>query len=327
MRELVSIVIPIYNGSQYLDNIFYQINKQTYKNIELVFVDDGSTDDSYNKILFKYNDSWSKKICSIKVLRQENMGQGAARNKGLKNVSGKYIAFMDQDDSIESTYIEILLKKAIETDADIVISGYNHKYANGDIKERVVLTNDEWCKYMNITPWGKLYKEKFIRDNSIEFLPTPFGEDIYFNILCFSKTNKIYHSKYVGYNWLLNTHSVSNTIHKRLENADVITLYNELIKIPHSEGIDQYYRYFLIKTAIYHILYVSKSTKYKELIAYRDRIMEWLREYVPDFDNNRQISIIRPHGERFIIRFVVKMYMMLYKIHMDSAFLRIISKK
>ncbi|SFO34926.1 Glycosyltransferase involved in cell wall bisynthesis [Pseudobutyrivibrio sp. JW11] len=324
MEGYVSIIIPIYNGKNYIDNIFEQIGKQTYKKIELIFVDDGSSDGSSEYITAKYNDLGGMQYCCMKLIRQKNAGQGAARNSGLVNASGEYIAFMDQDDSMSSMYIETLYNKAITTNADIVITGYNHVYCDGKIKEKVVLTNNKWCKYMNITPWGKLYKNSFIRDNNVKFLPAPFGEDIYFNIQCYALTRKVYYSTYVGYNWLINNSSVSNTIHKnKSDETNVINLFNELENISFER--DEYYCYFLTKTAIYHILYVANSTPYDELRDYKNEIMTWLTNHYYGFEKNEQLSFFRPKGERLFIRSIVKLYMILYKARLDNALLKILS--
>lgn len=326
MEAYISVIVPIFNGRKYIDNIYEQIIKQTYKKIELIFVDDGSSDDSSDYILSRYNELGGSKCCLMKLIRQQNAGQGAARNSGLANASGEYIAFLDQDDSIESKYLEFLYRKAIETDADVVISGYNHVYSNDKIKERVVLKNDEWCKYMNITPWGKIYKRKFIEENNIRFLPASFGEDIYFNIQCYSLTNKIYHSEYVGYNWLLNSQSVSNTIHKnKTDNTNVIKLFRALANIPFEK--DEYYCYFLIKTAIYHILYVAKSTRYKELREYKNEIMNWMTINYIGFEKNKQLGLFKPKGERMYIRIIVNLYMLLYRAKLDDLLLKSIAKK
>lgn len=103
-NPLISIIIPVYNTSKYLTRCLESIIKQTYQNIEIICIDDGSTDNSF-KIIKKY----ATKDPRIKALSQANSGQSSARNKGIKKATGKYICFIDSDDEIAPTYIEQLL--------------------------------------------------------------------------------------------------------------------------------------------------------------------------------------------------------------------------
>ena len=124
--DLISIVVPIYNMEKYLDKCVNSIISQTYKNIEIILVDDGSTDLSYD-ICEKY-----KKLDNrIKVYHKTNGGLSDAKNFGIKHASGKYIGFVDSDDWIEPMMYEILYKNIKEKNADIAICGRYIDYENG----------------------------------------------------------------------------------------------------------------------------------------------------------------------------------------------------
>lgn len=103
MNELVSIVVPIYNVEKYIDRCLETIVKQTYQNLEIILVDDGSTDLSGEKC-----DLWKKKDNRIIVIHKENGGLSSARNAGINIANGKYISFVDSDDFLELTMIEEL---------------------------------------------------------------------------------------------------------------------------------------------------------------------------------------------------------------------------
>lgn len=105
MQELVSVIVPVYNVENYINKCIESIAGQTYKNLEICLVDDGSTDSSG-----EYCDKWAKNDCRIKVAHQKNLGVSAARNKGLEISNGEWIVFIDSDDYVESTYIETLLE-------------------------------------------------------------------------------------------------------------------------------------------------------------------------------------------------------------------------
>ena len=106
MDGKISIIIPVYNVSSYIDRCVKRILNQTYNNYEVILVDDGSTDDSYTKIL-----DWSRKYPEkIRVFSQNNMGAGPARNRGLDEAISEYITFIDSDDYINNDYLENLKK-------------------------------------------------------------------------------------------------------------------------------------------------------------------------------------------------------------------------
>lgn len=117
---LVSVIMPVHNVEQFLARSILSVMNQTYENIELICIDDGSTDLS-SEILVKMKNDYSKE--KIKVITQQNMGPAAARNRGLNEAKGYYIAFLDSDDSVEPDTYAKLVNTAMETNADIVVYG------------------------------------------------------------------------------------------------------------------------------------------------------------------------------------------------------------
>lgn len=175
---LVSIVIPIYNIAPYLERCLKSVFAQTYKNLEIIAVDDGSTDDC-SKILKQY----LKKNPHLKVIRQENSGLSAARNTGLKNAKGEYIAFIDGDDCILPDYIKVLLTTLIENNADISVCGYisvKRSIKTAYSPDAKVLTGHDATvrllvgqENLDIVTWNKLYKRELFLKNKITY---PVGE-------------------------------------------------------------------------------------------------------------------------------------------------------
>lgn len=124
-KDLVSIIVPVYNVEKYLEECIKSVINQTYKNIELILVDDGSTDTSPEVC-----DKWEKKDNRIKVLHKKNEGLGLTRNTGINLANGKYIYFLDSDDYIDINTIEICYELAQKNNADIVNFGF--KSVNND---------------------------------------------------------------------------------------------------------------------------------------------------------------------------------------------------
>lgn len=129
-QTVVSIIIPVYNVAPYIEKCIKSIQEQTYSKLEIIIIDDGSTDDSA-----EICEEIAKSDNRIQVVRQENAGVVIARGKGVELSSGKYLLFVDGDDWIEKTMIEVLLKKI--QDADLVSSGVYEHLASGGIAEKL----------------------------------------------------------------------------------------------------------------------------------------------------------------------------------------------
>lgn len=188
---MVSIIVPVYNSRKYLKKCMDSILDQSYNDLEIVCVDDGSVDDSLS-ILYEYQ----KKDERIKVLSKENEGKGAAgaRNLGLKNATGEYVMFLDSDDFFEPDLIEILYNGAIEKNADLVCCGadrYDDKekkivgeYKHIELADAPETQSFTWkdCKDKvfqigDLIAWNKLYKRSMLIENDLWFEPIPISDD------------------------------------------------------------------------------------------------------------------------------------------------------
>lgn len=179
----VTVVVPIYNTSNYLSRCVDSITNQTYRNLEIILIDDGSTDDSLQMCnLLAETDK------RIKVVHQQNCGLAETRNRGIDLATGQYICFFDSDDYIENSMIETLLRTAEKTNADVCESSFYIHMKNGDIKDvsceqKGVKLVEEHLDLINaysdatilIPAWDKLYKLSSIKN--IRFDKNCFKED------------------------------------------------------------------------------------------------------------------------------------------------------
>jgi glycosyltransferase involved in cell wall biosynthesis len=180
----ISIIIPVYNVAKYIGICLDSLVKQTYKNIEIIVVDDGSTDDSL-KIIKDYEKKYPK---LIKALSEKNSGPSSARNLGLKHATGEYISFVDSDDYIDKNCYEILSKKLDIFDYDMVV--YNHYFEfenctkDGSSKISKDLYDKDKIRKMlvNFYPvvWNKLFKKELFVNNNINFKEGVWYEDVEF---------------------------------------------------------------------------------------------------------------------------------------------------
>ena len=216
----VTLIIPVYNSEKYIAKCLDSILKQTYTNYEILIVNDGSRDNS-EQIICEYKNKYPEKIIFIE---QENKGVSITRNESIKKANGKYIMFIDNDDYIDSNYIETFINEAEKGDYDVVLGGYRRITENKKVLRTLKLKNTEWSKLMIVSPWAKIYKKQFLIDNNITFLKNNLGEDVFFNLKAMFVSKKIKIIEYIGYNWFFNTKSVSNTIQINITQLQVYEL-------------------------------------------------------------------------------------------------------
>ena len=172
MASKISVIIPVYNVEQYLEKCLDSILNQTYKNIEIILVNDGSIDKSG-----LICDEYSRKYNNIKVFHKENGGVSSARNLGIDNATGQYLAFIDPDDYIDANMYEILVEKIVETNSDIAMCSFVYVKENENIvednsDETLVFDKEEVLRryYTAIKPFNasflfnKLFKKELFKE-------------------------------------------------------------------------------------------------------------------------------------------------------------------
>lgn len=181
MEDLVSVVVPIYNAEDYLDKCLQSIVQQTYPHMEIILVDDGSTDQSPALC-----DEWASRDPRIQVVHKSNAGPGMARNTGIDTANGKYIFFFDSDDYVEQTLVEKCVSDAKEHGSAVVMFGrvdvYDDvKYVERKVKAEKRIFHSDSIKNellpllftyelgFGISVWGKMFSLEVIRDNNLRF--------------------------------------------------------------------------------------------------------------------------------------------------------------
>lgn len=170
MNPLVSIIVPLYNCEKYIKKCMISLLKQSYEHIEIIVVNDGSTDGS-NDIMQRFIHDYSR----VKYISQPNHGVAHARNTALAIASGKYILFVDSDDYVGAQYIENMVNCAEENQSDLVISGFTMELENGRKKTALLPTyyerfqNETWA-YRLSSCCGRLYLKEFWDKYHLEFM-------------------------------------------------------------------------------------------------------------------------------------------------------------
>lgn len=218
MNKLVSVIIPVYNAEKYLEECIDSVINQTYKNIELILINDGSTDNSQD-ICERYKNKYS----NINLFNITNHGVSYSRNFGISKSSGEYIIFIDADDYIEKNMIFDLVKIKEEDTTNTIIFNYSKVYIDNKVEianipeliiEKQDLLNNFFFYYNKMIlnqPWNKLYDSKIIKKNNINFdINLAIGEDLMFNLEYFKYCNKFRIINQYYYNYRINPDSVTN---------------------------------------------------------------------------------------------------------------------
>ena len=220
MQEpVISVIVPVYNVEKYLNRCVQSIVDQTYKNLEIILVDDGSPDHCPQMC-----DAWAKKDSRIQVIHKKNGGVASARNMGIKNSRGKYFAFIDPDDFIEAEMYELMHSRIKKDDSDLCSCNMRTVLENGqangtvaDFPEATFIGNDILCAYFSEEHFlpstcDKLYKAEIVKKNNIFFSETlEIGEDFTFNYYFFKNSKRVSAISNCLYNYFYNRkNSASN---------------------------------------------------------------------------------------------------------------------
>lgn len=212
MDDLITVVVPFYNGENYLEDCVKSIISQDYRNLEVILIDDGSTDKS--PIIA---DTLKEQDNRIIVIHKKNEGVSAARNDGIKIANGKYICFTDVDDYLSKNYISYLYSLIIENNAEISLTPQPRKFNSETRNDIDDINNEEdnvkvWSGietakqmlYYNlvIAPWNKLISMDIIRKNNLMFdTNLAFGEGFNFSLDCFQRSKNVAVGKKKLYNY------------------------------------------------------------------------------------------------------------------------------
>lgn len=301
---MISVVVPIYKVEKYLEECITSILNQTYKNLEVILVNDGSPD-KCGEICEKY-----KKIDDrVIVIHQSNRGLSNARNTGIRQSKGKYICFVDSDDYIEKDFLEVLHKEAENDNLDITCGSYTKLYSDKKIeknnrhtnlyskkaiKGKVFLRNQFKFNDYRMEVWTNLYNRNFLLKNKIEFCDGILHEDEEFTPNAFLKAKRVKLVYTNGYIYRQREESIMNN-KSTIKNIDSIKLIiNKLSEIYYYEKIDDISK-DVISRIIVHlfnslILRIKQSNISNKIEQYRNIDIRNLK-IIMKYNNNMNIKV------------------------------------
>ena len=279
MNNTISVIVPVYNVEEWLDQCVESIVKQTYSQLEIILVDDGSPDNCPRKC-----DEWAQKDKRIKVIHKKNGGLSSARNAALEIATGEYVSFIDSDDYIHKDMYKIMLEKLIDTGADVVKCGryldnsesiqenkvieLDKEYTHEEVLDCFFYHKDDFCSGI----WDKLFKMSLFDD--IRFPDGLNSEDYYVYGIIYNRTNKLYFTNTPLYYYRIREGSICREEELTEHSFDKITVsnmvYDYVMNNYPSRKEDAQIFQAIARFAIYQKTMKQKHTKSME--------REWIRQ-------------------------------------------------
>lgn len=306
----ISVIVPVYNVEHLVERCLDSLINQSLKNIEIIVINDGSTDGSL-EIVKKYSTKYPDLVF---LFEQENAGLSETRNNGIKLSRGKYIYFIDSDDYIEPNTLETLLEVAQKNNADYVIDGFKTVEENGDFIEKFAVKFPVYDQVF--TPlehkesflihhavWNRLYDAKMLKENELKFMPDIWYEDLLFSrqVLLHSKRAVITNHFFLNY---VQREGSLMSSRGSDRNLDIIRVFEALISYYKKEDMYQYYESeieFLALQDLYMFAVVRVSRASRFDLA--NEISEWFIDRYPSYRKNELVKSL-PLKHKFLLKII-----------------------
>jgi len=297
MLPLISIVVPVYNVEKYLGTCLDSILNQTYKNIEVVLIDDGSTDSSG-----EICDLYEKEDRRIRVIHKKNGGLSDARNRGVESVKGEYITFVDSDDIISYDMIKALFNLLNDTGADIAVCDPVHVFNQGKpkyvfSKSRTILETYEaicemwYQKSFFASAWGKLYKTELFCD--IRFKEGIVFEDVQIMHKVFERASKIVYTPSKLYGYLHREGSITMGAFSK-KDTEILQICDELMQFSQTRSKELYKaaKAYCVVGSLRVYLNAPRNGEYDDSIEYSvNNLKRYAKEVFQDKNIRRKTKM------------------------------------
>lgn len=287
----VSVIVPIYNVERFVKRCLDSLVNQTLQEIQIILVNDGSTDESGN-IAKEYASKYTNKII---YLEKENGGLSDARNFGMRYAEGEYIAFLDSDDYVENTMYEEMYNKALQENSDYVECDFLWEYPDKiKVDKRIPYSNKkEMLTNVRVVAWNKLIKREILEKNNISFPKGLRYEDIEFTYKLIPYLNKVSYVDKEFVHYVQRNNSIANVQNERT--AEVFTIFDNIIKYYQEKGfyeeykeeLEYSYSRILLCSSLKRICKIKDSKTRKKLIK---ETFEKLYQQFPLWKENKILN-------------------------------------
>lgn len=303
-KKLISVIVPCYNAEKNIDNLLNSLKNQTYRNLQIILVNDRSSDKTYQILLERTKDDARFVILNSK----EPHGVSCARNVGIDYAMGEFITFIDSDDILSPYHIENLFESINQTGADISICAYN-KLSNKVVYEKInfgkgkakYTTYDKTSalKYLlaqshfEYSVWNKLYSAKIFKEKGVRFMEEcRYNEDTLFNYKCFKECEKVVFTNYKTYYYVKSAGSLVRTKFREYK-LDAYKSLNGIINDAYQnnrEIID--YAHIVRLTMACELLWSLKNSKFENPPVIR-KMIEFVKRDVKHLKKCKKVAMYR----------------------------------
>lgn len=333
-KPAVSVIIPVYNVEKYLRKCIDSVLNQTFKDVEILLINDGSKDNSQS-IIDEYQEKYPE---IIRGYQKENGGLSSARNYALKLAKGEYITFLDSDDYLDNDYIEVLYNEAKKYDSDMVCSGQRKVGESGEIlavlsyplekNPRTIL------RRLNIS--GKIYRKEYIERCNLQFAEGKTYEDDPFNLVMLFMSKNFRIVNYEGYNQLVREGSITSR-KIQAEKIPYEALEHSIsYVVQHKEEVNDYdiFEFTVLSFFTYFIFQANKKHMYLKtgrerksdclvVLQFCDFTKKMLETYMPDYYRNKNIGLLKNRDLQLSQRCGVWLYVRLCKYNLLRRFTKL----
>ena len=289
----ISVIIPVYNAEEYLDECITSVLNQCYTDFELLLIDDGSTDRSG-----EICDGFAIKDSRVTVFHKKNGGVSSARNLGLKNASGEWVTFVDSDDFISGNYFKPILEFKNQ-DYIIINSNQLHNNIKSIFRsyESKALKLNEFLNTYSLftdfaTPWGRFFRKSIISENSIFFdEQLNKGEDVLFNLQYIFHCQTVALSNLTSYNYRI----LPNTLSSKKKNVEYTeNLYNRIYDALQSYSTNPEFISFHISFAAlgYYLAVINSNRKLTDKVTIMEKLIDRHKNYMIKRAKGQRIHLI-----------------------------------
>lgn len=311
----ISVIVPAYNIAQYLPRCLDSILNQTHKNLEIIVISDGSTDET-NDIIIDY----AQKDSRIVPVFKANSGVSSTRNKGLDIASGDYIGFVDGDDYIEPDMYELLINNAIEYNADISHCGYQMVFPSRidyyyDTDKRVLQDNETGvydllsAAFVEPGIWNKLYKKEVLQDVRMD-CDIRINEDLLFNFFAFKKANISFYQDKPMYHYILRKGSAATSKYNFNKLIDPVRVREKIFI--ESKDYSERIQTTAYSNYIKSIIYAYRTVRINKLSQFYNEVKKY-RNILKSKDNKKLTRKIKI--EKFMVSYLPLVYTAVYKFY------------
>lgn len=321
----VSVIIPVYNGENYISKCLDSVLNQKFKNFEIIIINDGSTDNT-EKILLEYENTYD----FIKVISVENKGQGVARNLGAKNANSDYLYFMDSDDYLDSTCLQKLYQTIIDDCSDLVVCSYYRVDEGGNIVNTEMNLKSPTILNMNTSPWNKLFKKSKWEEFNIKFSENLWYEDLEASLCYLLVSDKVSWINEPLYYYVQRDNSSINLfgnkvedIFQVLDNIYSFVLKNNLLEKKYNEL--EYF--FMMHLILGHLSRCAVATSFKQRQKYIKRTKEYLETKFPTYRKNKYFKLTEVIKKPSFLSFVKYIGLIAFRMNAFNIILSIYNLK